>query len=77
MTNRELIQTAMPLSSLTERQWEALIKHVQDINGVLHEALETLISNQSRLEIISNYSDYYGDTLNNQIGEKSFPLEIN
>ena len=77
MTNRGLLQQAMPLSSLTESQWETLLKYSQEVNGVLHEALATLISNQSRLEIISNYSDYYGDTLNNQIGEKSFPLEIN
>ena len=77
MTNRELLQQAMPLTSLTESQWETLLKHVQEVKGVLHETLATLISNQSRLEIISNYSDYYSDTLNNQIGEKSFLLVTN
>ena len=60
MTNRELLQKAMPLISLTENEWNVLNDYLQKVSGTQISAiLDKLITNQSRIEIMSNYADYY------------------
>lgn len=74
MTNRELIKTAMPLSSLSESEWNEIIAFQDKATGSLLSALETLISNQARIEIFSCYKDYYGDRLEESVPENSIAL---
>lgn len=77
MTNRELLQKAMPLVSLSNEQWEsvnALIKSIEsksDSGSILLESLEILTKNQSRIEITDNYREYYFDTLDKDIRDKN------
>ena len=71
MTNRELIKTAMPLSTLSESEWNEIVALQNKATGSLLSALETLISNQARLEIFSCYKDYYADRLDEPVPEKS------
>lgn len=78
MTNRELLQKAMPLVSLSKEEWTVFLRHIEetkqnesDVCGVL----ETISNNQARLEIIGNYLDYYADKLDEEIGQ-SCPLVI-
>ena len=78
LTNRELVMNAMPLVSLSREQWNALLKHVEELevssskDSVLFTALKTAVSNQSRLEVINCYIDYYGDLLDKPVRERSF-----
>lgn len=65
MTHRELIEKAMPLVSLNNEQWELLNEHLSKQKGALYEVLDLLLTNQSRVEVMSNYNDYYGDRLDN------------
>jgi hypothetical protein len=75
MTNRELLSKAMPLSSLSENQWNELNKHAAEIeragNTELSAALKTLQKNQARLEVMGNYFDYFGDVIDQPVREKS------
>lgn len=77
LTNRELVMNAMPLVSLSREQWNTVLKHLENIEvdsgsqSVLFTALHTVIENQSRLEVIGNYFDYYGDLLSKPVREKS------
>lgn len=71
LTNRELLMNAMPLSSLSREQWKVIFKHLESLERSnktdLLEVLQTLCSNQSKLEVINNYTEYYFDTLNNSV----------
>lgn len=71
LTNRELLLNAMPLSSLSREQWKVIFKHLESLERSnktdLLEVLQTLCSNQSKLEVINNYTEYYFDTLNNSV----------
>lgn len=74
MTNRELLQKAMPLFSLSSKQWDMLVKHIEvigqtDIN--LYNALNKLLQNQAKIEIMDNYLDYFYDDLNSPVNENS------
>lgn len=71
LTNRELLMNAMPLSSLSREQWNLALAHVQSTNGEVHKVLETLIANQSKLEVISNYKEYYYENLDEPVTEHS------
>lgn len=72
MTNRELLQKAMPLTSLSREQWNVFQKHLESIKEpVLLSALKLLEQNQCRLEIIDNYINYYSDTLNEEVIEEN------
>ncbi len=72
MTNRELLQKAMPLTSLSKAEWNLFQKHLSEVkDSSLLNLLEKLQSNQSRIEIISNYLDYYADTLNESVCSES------
>ena len=70
MTNRELLQKAMQLVSLTEEEWNEIVALQNKATGCLYTALETLVSNQAKLEISSCYKDYYGDRLDEPVPEK-------
>ena len=78
LTNRELVMNAMPLVSLSREQWNALLKHVEELevssasDSVLFTALKVAVTNQSRLEVTSCYFDYYGDLLDKPVRERSF-----
>ncbi len=72
MTNRELLQKAMPLSSLSNAEWNLFQKHLAEVkNPKLLELLQKLQTNQSRIEILSNYLDYYADTLSDSVCKNS------
>jgi len=75
MTNRELMMRAMPLKSLSRKDWNTLSRHIEETtrNGdpAVLAVLEALRMNQSRLEVISNYTDYYGDIMDEQVREES------
>ena len=76
MTNRELLQKAMPLTSLTENEWNVLNDYLLKVSGTQISAiLDKLITNQSRIEIMSNYADYYFDTLGKSVPECSVELQ--
>ena len=73
MTNRELLQKALPLVSLTEKQWNAISNHIKQVKkGEVATALETLISNQAKIEVAGNYLDYY--PLNEKTRIESVPI---
>ena len=70
MTHRELLQKAMPLTSLSEQEWNALNDYLEKVSGnQICSILNTLVINQSRLEIISNYLDYFADKLDEKVCE--------
>lgn len=76
LTNRELLQNAMPLSSLSRKQWNMLLKHIENIEcaegeSELYKTLETLMNNQTRIEVIGNYVSFYKDTLDDPVSEKA------
>ena len=79
LTNRDLMQNAMPLVSLSRKQWSLLLKHAENIectegSSELFKAIETLIDNQSRLEVIGGYVAFYKDTLDEPVSEKAVRL---
>lgn len=64
MTNRELLLQAMPLYSLSEEEWNLFISHLDKVkNPQLLQILEKIKTNQSRLEVIGNYLDYFADAM--------------
>lgn len=78
LTNRDLMRNAMPLVSLSRKQWSLILKHTENIecagDGELFKTLETLIDNQSRLEVIGGYVEYYKDTLDEPVSDKAVRL---
>ena len=76
MTNRELLQKAMPLTSLSEKEWNVLNDYLAKVSGTQISAiLNKLIKNQSRIEIMSNYFDYYNDVLDKPVRQCSVELQ--
>ena len=76
MTNRELVQMAMPLTSLTEQEWNILNDYLAKVSGnQIYTILNTLKTNQSRLEVMSNYFDYYNDILDEPVRQCSVELQ--
>ena len=71
MTNRDLLNKALPLTSLSEKEWNEITELQNKVTGVLLSALETLITNQARIEVLANYKDYYGDRLDETVPEES------
>jgi hypothetical protein len=62
--NKDLLKIAMPFISLSGKQWNAFINFVDDFTdkeSELYKTLQTLMINQSRIEIISDYDFYYGN----------------
>ena len=76
MTNRELVQMAMPLTSLTENEWNVLNDYLAKVSGnQISAILNTLITNQSRIEIMTNYFDAYGDILDEPLRQCNVQLQ--
>ena len=76
MTHRELIQKAMPLVNLTDKEWDLVEKHIEKQDLVLKTAFNKLIQNQSKLEIVTNYLDYFGDRLDETTPKETFELHF-
>lgn len=77
MTHRELIQKAMPLCSLTATQWHLITQHVEKIKEQsLLQAVQILISNQTKIEITGNYCDYFADKLDEELPESNKTILI-
>ena len=77
MTNKELLLQAMPLCTLSRNEWDIFLHYLDQINNAtLRHTMEKLKLNQSRIEIIGNYLDYFSDNIEQQINEKSTPICI-
>ena len=73
MTNRELILKAMPLVTLSNKEWDVLTKYMeQRKETAIGNILEKLYTNQVRLEIIGNLIDYYDP--DGTVREESVPV---
>lgn len=73
LTRRGLLQTAMPLSTLSRVQWNAVLNHVRAVEVVgntdLYDAIQTLVRNQASIEVMSDYQDYFHDKLDAPVRE--------
>lgn len=82
LTNLELLKNAMPLKSISRSQWKSLLQHLEIVEGIEGEdsdlviALKTVLENQSKMEIISNYNFYYHEELNKPVPEESITLAL-
>lgn len=62
MTNKSLLQKALSFHNLTNNQWDLLDQHIEKVTDRdLKLVFQTLIENQSRLEVSSMISEYYID----------------
>lgn len=81
MTNRELVQKAMPLLSLSRKEWSILLKHIEDVersqgdSSAAFKILQKLHTNQARIEVMGNYNDYYFDILDEPIRDCSCEIQ--
>ena len=72
LTNRDLLKKAMPLKSITRKQWNAILALADGLSETdLSIALNTMISNKAKIEIISNYSFYYSQELDKPVSDSS------
>ena len=75
LTRRGLLQTAMPLSTLSRTQWNAVLNHFTAVEAVgnddLYDALQTLVRNQASIEVMSDYQDYFHDTMDEPVREEA------
>ena len=76
MTNKDLLNKAMPLTSLSNAEWDLITDYAAKIKdksivGIINK----LCTNQARLEITRNYLDYYFDKIDDQVNRQSLPLE--
>ena len=77
MTNRELLQKAMPLYNLTNDQWQLIENHLEKVSdGDLKSVLKTLHENQAKLETLNMVSDYYSDLYSNPIINKTYEIKL-
>lgn len=72
LTIREQLINAMPLVSLTRKEWGVLHKHIEEVeeDSELFKVMEKLNTNQSRIEVIGNYLSYYSDLLDKTVAEE-------
>lgn len=76
MTNKDLLNKAMPLKSLTESEWDLITVYSAGIKDKsVADVINKLCTNQARLEIRRNYLDYYFDKMDEHIINDSFSLE--
>lgn len=67
-TNRDLLKKAMPMSSLSKTQWEKIISLMEEVQDPeLYHTLETITSNQAKLEVVNNYMNYFKDAINKTV----------
>ena len=73
MTNKDLLKLAMPFISLSGKQWNEFINHVdefEDKDSEIYKVLKLLMVNQARIEVIADHEFYYDSNdkrLNNNI----------
>lgn len=81
LTNRELLQNAMPLLSLSRTQWNELMKYIEiveqetGVESTIYKALEIIVTNQTKIEVINNYCFYYHSDLDQPVAKDN--LEFN
>jgi len=81
MTNRDLVQKAMPLFSLSKKEWSIFLKHLEDVERSEGEksqpfkVLQKIQTNQARIEVMGNYNDYYSDILDELVRDCSCELQ--
>lgn len=74
MTNKELILKAMPLYNLTNDQWDSVQKLIETTSDkLLLSALETITSNQSKIETLCMIFDSNPD-INNTVRQERVQL---
>lgn len=75
LTRRGLLQTAMPLSTLSRTQWNAVLNHLTAVEAVgntdLYDAIQTLVRNQASIEVMSDYQDYFHDKMDAPVRENA------
>lgn len=70
LTNRNLIKKAMPLQNLTRKQWNAILALTDGLSETdLLKALNTMISNQAKIEVMNNYAFYYEAELDKPVSD--------
>jgi hypothetical protein len=75
MTNKDLLIQAMPLFSLSQKEWDLFLNHIEKINDPeLLQTLEKIKTNQTRLEVIGNYLDYFADVIDEPIRDESIQI---
>ena len=80
MTNRDLVNKAMPLVTLSREQWEAVIKHLDELeryNGcstALYQAFKTLQDNQAKIEVMGDYFDAINYEYDEPVRQNSIPV---
>ncbi len=66
-TNRDLLQRAMPLTTLNSNQWNFICDYLdkivfsEGVDSQIYKTLEILVNNQARLEVIGMFNLYYKD----------------
>ena len=78
MTNRDLLEQAMPMSTLTRQEWSAIQEHAEYLertekDSKLCNAVKQLLVNQARLEVRSSYLDHFNETLDDDVREIKRP----
>ena len=80
LTNKELLANALPIVSLSRKQWNAFMVHMESVekgdDPDLFNALKTLCRNQSKIEILSAFGFYYNKELNEPVAAESIELDI-
>ena len=80
MTNRDLVNKAMPLMTLTREQWEAVINHLDELekyngrNTPLYQAFKTLQDNQAKLEVMGDYFESINYEVDEPVRQNSVPV---
>ena len=76
MTNKDLLNKAMPLTSLSNAEWDLITEYTARINDrQIAGIIDKLCTTQARLEITRNYLDYYFDKTDDQVNRQSLPIE--
>ncbi len=80
LTNKELLANALPIVSLSRKQWNAFMVHMESVesegNTDLINALKTLCRNQSKVEVLAAFGFYYNKDLNEPVESESIELDI-
>ena len=76
MTNKDLLNKAMSLTSLSNDEWDLITEYTARINDrQIAGIIDKLCTNQARLEITRNYLDYYFDKTDDLVNSQSLPIE--
>lgn len=78
LTNRDLLRNAMPLVSLEHEQWKLIMRYMETatLEKSIKDVLETVLVNQSRIEVLNSYGIYYGDKYDEPVPQKSVEMTV-